>query len=76
MNAIFQTLVEHPLVELLGWTLLHSIWQAAAIALPLAVMLRVLRHKTASLRYGIACVGMFPMALLPAVTFLKLVANS
>ncbi|MFK8056003.1 MAG: ankyrin repeat domain-containing protein [Saprospiraceae bacterium] len=42
----------HPqLVQALGWTLLHSLWQGAAFALVLATLLIALRSYTAQARY-------------------------
>jgi hypothetical protein len=38
MNAL-QTLVESPVVQRLGWTLLHSAWQGLAIAIVLVILL-------------------------------------
>ena len=48
--------IEFPLVEALGWTLLHSLWQVAAIALVLGTALRLLRRTPANVRY-LACVA-------------------
>ena len=42
------------LVEALGWTLLHSLWQGAALALLLAVVLIALRSYSARARYTVA----------------------
>ena len=55
-------------IQKLGWTLLHFAWQAAAVALLLAIMLRVLRKSTANLRYIIACLALGLVVLLPIVT--------
>lgn len=45
----------HPqLVQALGWTLLHSLWQGAAFALILASLLIALRSYTAQARYTVA----------------------
>jgi hypothetical protein len=40
-----RTWLPSELVESLGWTLLHFVWQGLAIALLLAVSLRLLRYK-------------------------------
>jgi len=57
------------MVYRLGWTLLHLLYQAAVIALLLAIVLRLLRKSTASLRYTIACSALALIVLAPAVTF-------
>jgi uncharacterized protein (TIGR03435 family) len=44
-----------------GWTLMHFVWQGAAIALVTAVLLRLCRQHTASRRYLIACGAMVAM---------------
>ena len=65
MNALF----EHPLVVRLGWTLLHFLWQGAAVAVVLAVLLQLARTAKPAIRYALACSALFAMALCPLVTF-------
>ena len=55
---ILQDILSQEIVQRLGWTLLHFIWQAAAVALILTILLRVLRKSTANLRYTIACLSL------------------
>ena len=45
----------------LGWTLLHSLWQCAGVAVVLAVALQALRRRSANARYIVACVGVAMM---------------
>jgi len=61
-----------PVVEALGWTLIHFIWQGAVVALVVAIAKRALKRRPANLRYLIACLGMLAMLALPLVTFLAL----
>jgi len=42
MTAL-ENLLSPEIVQKLGWTLLHFVWQAAVVALLLAILLRVLR---------------------------------
>lgn len=58
----------NPLIECLGWTLVHFLWQGVAIALLLAVALRLLRHGPPNHRYLAGCVALFLMASAPAIT--------
>jgi len=67
MNAI-ENILSFQLVQKLGWILLHFIWQAAAVALLLAVLLRILRRFSANLRYVTACLTLGLVVLLPVVT--------
>lgn len=53
-----------PLAKALAWTLLHSLWEGAAVALPLAAALCALRSPRA--RYAAACLAL--IALLAALT--------
>jgi len=66
--AALENILSPQIVQKLGWTLLHFVWQAAAVALILAILLRVLRRSTANLRYIVACSALGLMVLLPAVT--------
>jgi len=66
-------LLEHPVFQLLGWTLLHFIWQGALVAVGYACISLTLRHSgTANLRYTIACACMLLMLALPVATFFHL----
>jgi GWxTD domain-containing protein len=55
MNLL-ETVVETPLAGAVGWTLLHSLWQGAIIALALAAALLIFRSPR--LRYAAACTAM------------------
>jgi len=56
-------------VERLGWSLMHSVWQLAAIAVLAAIVNRVLRNQTARARY-IASVSMLVlMVFAPCVSW-------
>ncbi len=59
----------NPLVECLGWTLVHFLWQGAAIALLLAVGLRLLRRGPSSHRYLAGCAALLLMVIAPGITF-------
>ncbi len=43
-----------PLLQAVGWTLLHSLWEGAVLALLAALALRLARHRSAELRHTIA----------------------
>ena len=53
----------------LGWTLLHSVWQFALLALLLALILAALRRRSANLRYATACAGLAVMLALSLTTY-------
>ena len=65
--ATLENLLSQGIVERLGWTLVHFVWQAAAVALLLALLLRLLRRTGANLRYIVACLALVLMVALPAV---------
>lgn len=58
--------------ERTGWTLVHSLWQIAAITGVYALLVLVLRNRSASARYMVGCVAMAAMLALPAVTYVML----
>lgn len=64
------------LVENLGWTLAHSVWQFALIALVLFLILRVLRGFSANTRYLAAVFALVLATLLPVYTFVQVRGNS
>jgi GWxTD domain-containing protein len=66
---------EFPMIHVLGWTLLHFCWQGALVAILLASVLGVLRERSADLRYAAACIALVLMAVLPALTFARLLTG-
>jgi TonB family protein len=58
-----------------GWTLLHFLWQGALVALILACVLALLSGRSAQPRYLAACAALVLMAILPLITFARIVAS-
>ena len=54
----------------LGLTLIHSLWQGAAIAVVLAILLRKVQSSTG--RYAASCAAMLGFAIAAGITFLLL----
>lgn len=65
MNPLFQ----HPILEPLGWTLLHFLWEGALLAILLVIGLTLLRSRPSHVRYTLACSTLGVLALCPVVTF-------
>ncbi|NNE93221.1 MAG: M56 family peptidase, partial [Verrucomicrobiales bacterium] len=47
-------------IESVGWTLVHFLWQGAAVALVLAVLLRILRSPAS--RYSAGAISLAVLA--------------
>ena len=58
-----------PSIEALGWTLLHFVWQAAALGLALTCFLAAARRASPAFRYLAGCSALALMALAAAGTF-------
>jgi beta-lactamase regulating signal transducer with metallopeptidase domain len=56
------------LTDAISASLIHSVWQDAAIAMLLVLGLACLRHRTANARYLLACAALALMALVPVAT--------
>src|SRR5262249_13105422 len=69
MNGI-ETLLDKPIFQALGWTLIHFIWQGCVIALLYAVAGLFLRKFSANVRYASACAAMLLMFVAPVVTMI------
>lgn len=67
MNAL-TSFASTPIVQSVGWTLLHFLWQGCLIAGILAVVLLLLRKRSAEARYAASCLAMLLMAVVPIVT--------
>jgi len=56
---LLETWIETPVAEAVGWTLLHSLWEGAIIAVALGAALLAMRSPRA--RYAAACAAMLVM---------------
>jgi len=66
------SLVGQPWAQTLGWTLLHFLWQGAALGLAAWLGLVLLRGASAKARYVLACACLLLMVAAPAATALLL----
>ena len=64
------------IIENMGWTLFHSVWQIALIAFILFLLLRILAKFSANVRYAVSVFALAFALIVPAATFVKLSANS
>ena len=55
-------------LQMVGWTVLHSLWQVALVGAVLAAVLRATRRSAPAVRYGIACSALLTMCVLPLGT--------
>jgi len=62
------SLLHTPTVELLGWTLLHFVWQGALVAAVLAGALYLLRTHSPRVRYVVSCAALLGLLVLPVGT--------
>jgi beta-lactamase regulating signal transducer with metallopeptidase domain len=58
-------------MEAVGWALLHFLWQGAAVAAVLALLLWATRRRAATTRYALGITAMILMLLLPVSTTLR-----
>ncbi|MDA0920009.1 MAG: carboxypeptidase regulatory-like domain-containing protein [Planctomycetota bacterium] len=72
----FLQILNHPFVEILGWSLVHFLWQGILLATFAAAVLTFLKDASASLRYIVACLALILMAAAPTVTAWHLISNT
>ena len=63
------------LIDLAGWTLVHFVWQGAAVAAIAGGLMWLLRHRSPQARYAVACAGLVAMLALPIITASALVRS-
>ena len=56
-------------LQLLGWSLLHFLWQGTILALLLGIALAAARNGSPQTRYALCCATLTLMALSPVATF-------
>ncbi len=57
------------IIEALGWTLVHSLWQASLVLLLLAVLLLLFRRKSAVLKYFLSFMALAAILVWALFTF-------
>jgi beta-lactamase regulating signal transducer with metallopeptidase domain len=57
-----------PFLQSVGWTVMHFVWQGAALASIAAVALRLTTRRSANVRYLIGCGALLLMLAAPAAT--------
>jgi beta-lactamase regulating signal transducer with metallopeptidase domain/biopolymer transport protein ExbD len=67
MSAL-QHILSHTAIWKLGWVLVHSLWQLAAVAALLAIVLGLLGRASANARYLASCAALVLMVALPLMT--------
>jgi beta-lactamase regulating signal transducer with metallopeptidase domain len=66
------SLAGHATVQALGWALVHSLWQGVLAGALLFGLNKLLRRRSAALRYAAASTALLLMLALPLATFLAL----
>ena len=59
------------LIELVGWSLVHSLWEGAAIALALLAFLRLIDQRRSAVRYLASAVSLLLVVVLPPITAMQ-----
>ena len=75
MNFIYSLLSER-VVEALGWTFVHSLWQGALIALLLGIFMIATHKFTSTTRYFIAVTALVFMLCCSIFTFIRSYKNA
>ena len=70
MNIVHKFLSDQVL-QALGWTFVHSLWQGAIIALILGIMLPGLKKRAATVRYALAVGSLAALFALSVTTFIR-----
>ena len=65
-------LFSSPFFKALGWSLLHSLWQAAILFVLMKIILAILQQAKSSIKYMIAYSSVIAVALWFTVTFLRI----
>ena len=58
-------LLDTPLVQSIGWALLHFVWQGTVIGIAAALVLRALAGARPTMRYAVACFSLALMLIVP-----------
>ncbi|MEL6718698.1 MAG: M56 family metallopeptidase, partial [Bacteroidota bacterium] len=64
------------LSEVLGWTLIHSLWQIGLIAVVLKISIHFVSQRNASVRYNLSLLSLLAIAIWMTVTFVGQLQNA
>jgi len=67
----WEIFIESKLVQDLGWTLIHSVWQIALISAVLFLALKAFTKLSADVRYVLSVSALVLAFILPAMTFIQ-----
>jgi len=68
MNAVVTGILSSSVAQRVGWALVHFVWQGAAVALLLALVLALLRRRSAQARWVASCAALGLMMALAVAT--------
>lgn len=68
---MMEVLQNHPLITALGWMLLHSLWQAALLALLARILWLFVSRKFAIWRYGLSLISLLLILVSAVITLLS-----
>lgn len=71
MNSLFHfpELLSAEVVERLGWTLVHTLWQFAGIALLVEWLVRLIPRSSSEMRYGVMVAALMITCVAPIITW-------
>lgn len=69
---MIQNIFSDELIQALGWTMIHSLWQGFAVAILMGLAMIVLQKKSSKVRYEIAWFALFLVFVLSLSTFIYL----
>ena len=75
MNFIYDIIPEE-FIKAIGWTIFHSIWQGAVVAILLAGILLLTRKNSSRLRYNLSAAALFVMFGISIITFIYVYTSS
>lgn len=64
-----ETLISSNTAEALGWTILHSLWQATLVGILLMLLLKLMKNGTSTQRYFISLAALSMVVVMALVTF-------
>lgn len=70
MNFIYE-LIPQNIIDAIGWTIFHSLWQGVIISFVLAAVLLLSNHRSANFRYKLSVSALALLVFSAIVTFTK-----
>ena len=69
-------ILQSQIIEIIGWTIIHSFWQITAIGILIKIGLIIAKNKSSTTKYNISLLGFFAIILVTTVSLTRIILET